>query len=150
MSLPIRFEGMGVGDLVALANAAHVGAAGLAVGSAFRFLLVQDARVRRDTHDGVPMEPTMYIWLANAMITAVSRRPNAPGGDSDDNAHMWSLELTSAWARLYATCGFQVLAESESLITTALTILPTKRPTVARSWMRSRSPTKQRALYSVP
>jgi hypothetical protein len=32
MSLPIRFGGMGVGDLVALADAAHVGAAGLAGG----------------------------------------------------------------------------------------------------------------------
>jgi hypothetical protein len=32
MSLPIRFGGMGVGDLIALADAAHVGAAGLALG----------------------------------------------------------------------------------------------------------------------
>jgi hypothetical protein len=31
MSLPIRFGGMGVADLVAVADAAHVGAAGLAV-----------------------------------------------------------------------------------------------------------------------
>jgi hypothetical protein len=38
MSLPTRFGGMGVGDLVALADAAHVGASGLAVGSAIRFL----------------------------------------------------------------------------------------------------------------
>jgi hypothetical protein len=37
MSLPMRFEGMGVGDLVALANAAHVGAAGFAMGFAIRF-----------------------------------------------------------------------------------------------------------------
>jgi hypothetical protein len=34
ISRPIRFEGMGVGDLVALADAARVGAAGLAVGYA--------------------------------------------------------------------------------------------------------------------
>jgi hypothetical protein len=38
MSLPIRFGGMGVGDLAAFADAAHVGAAGLAVGSAIRFI----------------------------------------------------------------------------------------------------------------
>jgi hypothetical protein len=38
MSLPIRFRGMGVGDLAALAGAAHVGAAGLTVGSAIYFL----------------------------------------------------------------------------------------------------------------
>jgi L-alanine-DL-glutamate epimerase-like enolase superfamily enzyme len=36
MSLPVHFGGMGVGDLVALADAAHAGAAGLAVGSATR------------------------------------------------------------------------------------------------------------------
>jgi NAD(P)H-dependent flavin oxidoreductase YrpB (nitropropane dioxygenase family) len=72
MSLPIRFGGMGAGDLVALANAAHVGAAGLAVGSAIRFLTTQDARVRGDSQDEVPMEPTMYGRLANAMTTTVS------------------------------------------------------------------------------
>jgi hypothetical protein len=38
MSLPKRFGGMGVGDLVALADAAYVGAAGLAAGSAIRLL----------------------------------------------------------------------------------------------------------------
>jgi hypothetical protein len=37
ISLPIRFGGMGAGDLVALADAAHVGAAGLAVGSTIRY-----------------------------------------------------------------------------------------------------------------
>jgi uncharacterized integral membrane protein len=44
---------MGVGDLVALADAAHVGAAGLAVGSALRFLTVFEIvymyRMRRFT-----------------------------------------------------------------------------------------------------
>jgi hypothetical protein len=85
--LPVRF-GMGVGDLVALADAAHVGAAGLVVGSAIRFLATQDARLCGDTHDDVPMEPTMYGWLATAMITAVSRRPSASGGDGDDNEPM--------------------------------------------------------------
>jgi hypothetical protein len=49
MSLPIRFGSMGVGDFVALADAAHVGAAGLVVGSAIRFLTTQDARVRGDS-----------------------------------------------------------------------------------------------------
>jgi hypothetical protein len=38
ISLPKRFGGMGMGDLVALAYAAHVVAAGLAVGFAIRFL----------------------------------------------------------------------------------------------------------------
>jgi NAD(P)H-dependent flavin oxidoreductase YrpB (nitropropane dioxygenase family) len=74
MSLPIRFGGMGVGDLAALADAANVGAAGLAVGSAIRFLTSQDSRVRGDSHDDVPIEPTMYGRLA----TAVFRRPGAP------------------------------------------------------------------------
>jgi hypothetical protein len=46
MSLPIRFGDMGVGDLVALADAAHVEVARLAVGSAIRFLITQDARMR--------------------------------------------------------------------------------------------------------
>jgi NAD(P)H-dependent flavin oxidoreductase YrpB (nitropropane dioxygenase family) len=50
---------MGVVDLVALADAAHVGAAGLAVGSAIRFLTSQDARVRVDSNDEVPMVPCM-------------------------------------------------------------------------------------------
>jgi hypothetical protein len=62
MSLPIRVGGMGVGDSVALADAAHVGAAGLTVGYAIRFLLGFriDARVRGDSNDEVPMVPTMY------------------------------------------------------------------------------------------
>jgi hypothetical protein len=53
MSLPICFGGMGVGGLVALADAAHVGAAGLAVGSPIRFLTTQDARVRGYSQDEV-------------------------------------------------------------------------------------------------
>jgi hypothetical protein len=88
MSLPIRFGGMGVGNLVALADAAHVGAAGLVVGSDVRFLTTQDACVRGDSNDDVPMEPTMYGWLATAMTTAVSRRPGAPDRDGDDNPPM--------------------------------------------------------------
>jgi hypothetical protein len=51
---------MGVGDLVALADAAHVGAASLVVGSAICFLTSQDARVHGDSHDEVPMVPTLY------------------------------------------------------------------------------------------
>jgi hypothetical protein len=43
MSLPIRFGGMGVGGLVTWADAAHVGAVGLVMGSAIRFLTTQDA-----------------------------------------------------------------------------------------------------------
>jgi hypothetical protein len=57
MSLPIRFGGIEVGDLVALVDAAQIGAAGLVVGSASRFLKLQDARVRRDSNAEVPMEP---------------------------------------------------------------------------------------------
>jgi hypothetical protein len=77
MYVPIRFGGIGVGDLPALADAAHVGAAGLAVGSGICFLTMQDARVRGDFHDEVPMEQTMYGRLANAMTIAVSRRHGA-------------------------------------------------------------------------
>jgi hypothetical protein len=133
MSLPIRFGGMGVGDLVALADAAHVGAAGLALRSAIRFLTAQDARVRGDSQDEVPMEPTMYGRLATAMTTAVSRRHGTPDGDDGDNEPMWSLELASSWARLDAACGSHALAESEPLITTALAMPPPQRPTVARA-----------------
>jgi hypothetical protein len=60
MSLPIRCGGLGVGDLVALADTARVGAAGLARGSAIRFLTPRNARVRGDYHNEVPMEPTMH------------------------------------------------------------------------------------------
>jgi hypothetical protein len=100
MSLPIRFGGMGVGDLVALADSAHVGAPGLAVGYVIRFLTSRDARVRGDSYDEVPMEPTMYGRLATAMTTAVSRRHGTPDGNDGDNELMWSLELASSWARL--------------------------------------------------
>jgi hypothetical protein len=72
LALLVRFGGMGTGDLVALEDAAYVGAAGLAVGSYIRFRTKQDARVRGDTHYDVPMEQTMYGRLATAIITTVS------------------------------------------------------------------------------
>jgi hypothetical protein len=124
---------MDVGDLVALADSAHVGAAGLAGDYAIRFLTAQDARVRGDSHDEVPMEPTMDGRLAIAVTKAVSRRHGTPEGDDGDNKPMWSLELASSWARLHVACGSHALAESESLITTALALLPPQRPTVARA-----------------
>jgi hypothetical protein len=82
--------------LVALADAAHNGAASLEVGSAIHFLKAQDARERGDAHDEVPMKPTMYERLAIAMIKALSRRQNALAGDGGDNKSLWSLELASA------------------------------------------------------
>jgi hypothetical protein len=85
-----------VGDLVALADAAQVGAVGLAICSAIRFLTVQDARVRGATHDDVRMEIAMYGRLATAMITMVSRRPSAPHEGDGDNEPMWLLGLASA------------------------------------------------------
>jgi hypothetical protein len=133
MSLPIRFGGMGVGDLVALADVAHVEAAGLAVDSAIRFLTTQDARVRGDSNDEFPMLPTMYGRLATAMTTAVSRRHGTPDGDDGDSEPMWSLELASSWTRLDASCGSHAPSESEPLITTALAMLPRQRPMVARA-----------------
>jgi hypothetical protein len=72
MSLPMHFGGMGVGDFDALADSAHVGATGLAVGYAIHFLTAQDARVRGDAHDDVSMEPTMYGRLATGMTTKMS------------------------------------------------------------------------------
>jgi hypothetical protein len=125
MSLPIRFGGMGVGGLVTLADAAHVGAVGLAVGYAIRFLKAQVAPVRGDSHDEVPMEPTMYGRLASAMTKTVSRRRGTPDGDDGDNEPMWSLELASSWARLDAARGSHPRTESEPMITTALAMLPT-------------------------
>jgi hypothetical protein len=59
MSRPICFGGMWVGDLVALVDAAHVEAAGLAEGFAICFLTSHDARERGDSHDEVPMAPIM-------------------------------------------------------------------------------------------
>jgi hypothetical protein len=84
---------MGVGDLVALADATHVGAAGLAVGFVIRFLKAQDARVRGDSHDEVPMEPIMYGRFAIGMTTTVSCMHGTHDGDDGDNEPMWSLEL---------------------------------------------------------
>jgi hypothetical protein len=52
-------------------------------------VLAQDARVRGNTHDEVPMEPTMYGRLATAMTTTVSRIPSAPDKDEGDNEPMW-------------------------------------------------------------
>jgi hypothetical protein len=95
-----------VGDLVALADATHVGAAGLAAGSSIRFLTAQDARVRGNSQDEVQIEPTMYGRLAPAMTTAVSRRHGTPDGDDVDNEPILSLELASSWARLDDACGF--------------------------------------------
>jgi NAD(P)H-dependent flavin oxidoreductase YrpB (nitropropane dioxygenase family) len=85
MSRPIRFGGMGVGDFAALADAAHIGAAGLPVGSAICFFTTQDALVRENTHDNVPRELTMYGRPGTAMVTTVSRRPSAPVEDDGDN-----------------------------------------------------------------
>jgi hypothetical protein len=91
MSLPIRFGVMGVENLVALVDAAHVGKAGWVVGSANRFLTTQDARVRGDSHDEIPMEPIMHGLLATAMTTTVSCMHGTPDGDDGDNEPIWSL-----------------------------------------------------------
>jgi hypothetical protein len=79
---------MGVGDSVALADAAHIGAAGLAVGHAIRFLTTQHARECGDSHDDVPMGPTMYGRLATAMTTLVFLRRDTPDGDDGDSEPM--------------------------------------------------------------
>jgi hypothetical protein len=155
MSPPIGFGGMGVGDLVALTDAAHIGAPGLAVGSAIRFLSAQDARVRENSIDDVPMEPTMYRRVATAMTTAVSHRPCAPDTDGDDNEPMWSLELASAWTRLDAACDAHALSESGPLvITAALAMLHSKRSTVARAGcvaeVRSNNEHTTRSLDGLP
>ena len=154
MSLPKRFGGMGVGDLIALADIAHVGATSLAVGSAIRFLTTQDGCMREINHDDVPMEPTMYGRLATVVIKTVSHRPNAPDGDGDHNESIWSLELASVWARLNAnTCVSHPLAESKPLITTAVAKRPTAPPETPNGGsrkLRSRSPIKQRAYYPDP
>jgi hypothetical protein len=105
--------------LFALADAAHVGAACLAVAFDVRFLTTtQDSRVRGESHDEVPMEPTMNRRLTTAMTKAVSRMHGTLDGDDSDDEPIWSLELASSWARLDAACGFHALAESEPLITT--------------------------------
>jgi hypothetical protein len=85
MSLPIRFGGMRVGDSAALVDVAHVGATGMEVDFAIRFLTPQGARVRQDAHDDVPMEPTTDGRLATTMTIEVPRRPSAPGGGDGDN-----------------------------------------------------------------
>jgi hypothetical protein len=133
VSLPIHFGGVGVGDLVALADAAHVGAAGLAVGSAIRLLTTQDDCVRGDSSDEVPMEPTMYGRVAYAMTKTVSHRHGTPDGDDGNNEPMCSQELSWSWARCDAACGYHALSDSKPLITTALAILAPQCPTVARA-----------------
>jgi hypothetical protein len=50
-------------------------------GLCYPFLIAQDARVRGDSHDDVPMEPTMYGRLAYAM---------SKDGNDGDNEPMWS------------------------------------------------------------
>jgi hypothetical protein len=102
------------------------------VGFAYRFLSVQDAHVRGDSHDGVPMELTMYGQLASAITTTLSRWRGTPDGDDGDNEPMWPLQFASSWARLDAACGSHALAETEPLITTALAMLPPQRPTMTR------------------
>jgi hypothetical protein len=62
MSLRIRFGGMGAGNLVALADAAHVEAASLAVGSAIHFLTMQDARVRGDSNSSLHSPMLRYYF----------------------------------------------------------------------------------------
>jgi hypothetical protein len=121
----------------------------LAVGCAIRFLTSQDSRVRGDSHDEVPMEPTMHGRLATAMTTTVSRRHGTPDGDDGDNEPMCSLELDSSCSCLDAACGSHALAESEPLITTALAMLPPLRPTVARAGCAAevRSNNEQIARY---
>jgi hypothetical protein len=96
-------------------------------------LKAQDARVRGDSNDEVPMVPTIYGRLATAMTTSVPRRHGTSDGDGGDNEPMCSLELASSWARLGAACGRHALAEFEPLITTTLEMLPPQHPTVARA-----------------
>jgi hypothetical protein len=117
MSFPIRFGGMEVGDLVALADAAHAVGGVLVVRYAMRFITAQDVRVRGNSHGEVHMEPTMYGRLVTALTTTVSRRHGTHDGDDGDNEPMWPLELALSWARLEAACSSHALAESEPLIT---------------------------------
>jgi hypothetical protein len=150
MSLPICFGGMRVGDLVAFAVAAHFGAAGLAVGSAIRFLTTQDTRgFRGRNSDGAD-----HGRLAIAMTTTVPRRHGTPDGNDGDNKPIRSLELASSWARLDAACGSHALAESEPLITTALAMLSPQHPTVARAGcvaeIRSNNEQMVRSLDGLP
>jgi hypothetical protein len=139
-----------VGDLVALVDAAHVGATGLAMGFPIRFLISQDARMRGDSHDEVPMEPTMYGRLASTMTTTVSRRRGTPDGDDGDNEPIWSLEPASSWARLDTTCGSHALTESEPIITTASAMLPPQPPTGARAGCVAEARSNNEQDCSVP
>jgi hypothetical protein len=120
-----------VGDLLALADAAHVAARPVWQWAPLSVLLLttQDDSVHGDTHDDVPMEPIMYGRLTTAMIRVVSRPPSGHDRDDGDNEPMWSLE----WGRLNAIYGTRALAEFESLINTALAMLFPTRPTVARA-----------------
>jgi hypothetical protein len=75
---------MKMGGLVTVADAVNVGVTDYTI----RLITKQDAHVRGDTHDDVPMEPTMSGRQATAMITAVSRRPNAADRyDGDNDVH---------------------------------------------------------------
>jgi hypothetical protein len=107
---PYALEAWGGGDLVALADAAHVRAVDSAVVFAIRYVTTEDARAR-NTHDDVAMEPTMYGQLAIAMTTTVLRRHGALDGDDADNEPMSSLDNASAWAlgcRVRSSCSHRV------------------------------------------
>jgi hypothetical protein len=120
--------------LVVLADECGPHRSGRFGSSAIHFLTSQDARVRGDTHDDVPMDPIMDGRLAIAMTISVSRQPIAHDGDDGDNKPMWSLELASSRARLHVACGSHALAKSEPLITIVLAMLPPIIcPTVARA-----------------
>jgi hypothetical protein len=60
-----------VRDFLALVDAAHVGAAGSAVGYAILILTAQNARVRGDYHDEFSIEPIIYERLGTTMTTTV-------------------------------------------------------------------------------
>jgi hypothetical protein len=125
MSLPYVSEAWGWGTCC-LGGCGPCRSGRFGNGLCCRFLTSQDARMRGDSHDEAPMEPTMYGRFAIAMTTTVSRMHVIPDGDDCDNEPM-------SWARLDVACGSQALTESEPLITTALAMLPPQRLTVARA-----------------
>jgi hypothetical protein len=87
MTLPIRFRGMGVGTWLAW----RMRPMSVRPVSQWALLSVtlKDARVHGDSHDEIPMGPTMYGRLAKAMTTAVSRRCCTPDIDGGKHEQMW-------------------------------------------------------------
>jgi hypothetical protein len=144
--LPICFGGMEVGDLVALADATHVGSVGLAMGYVIRFLTTQDARVRGDSHDGAD-----HVWAVSDCY------------DHNGAPHAWFTGRKRRRQRIHVVVRTRFVVEalrcrvrfscSRRIRTLDNHSLSDASPAMSNGGsrrLRSRSPIKQRVDCSIP